>query len=67
MKLVVRFVEKETMTVSESVLSKNIRIIPDMSVSLTHEDIRTLSDKSLAVFGKKLANKKKALATKVAL
>lgn len=69
MKASIKFKLSEKFTANESVLSKDVRIIPDFnSLRVKPEDIRTRSDFGMGARGKKWMNKmSKMLKTEVVL
>lgn len=59
MKVKIRFSQRETMTVNEGVLSKDVKIIPELvDFKVTDKDGRIIIDNALAALGGRLAGKR---------
>lgn len=59
MKVKIRFSQRETITATESVLSKNVKIIPELvDFKVTDKDGRIIIDNALAALGSRLTGKR---------
>lgn len=59
MKVKIRFSQKETITANEGVLSKNIKIVPELvDFKITDKDGKIIIDNALAALGSRLTGKR---------
>lgn len=59
MKVKIRFSQRETMTVSENVLSKDVKIVPELvDFKVTDKDGKIIIDNALAALGSRLTGKR---------
>lgn len=59
MKVKIRFSQRETMTVSEGVLSKDVKIIPTLTgIEITNKDGELIKDTVVTALGSRLAQKR---------
>ena len=59
MKVKVRFSQRETMTVTENVLSKDVKIVPELvDFKVTDKDGKIIIDNALAALGSRLTGKR---------
>ena len=59
LKVKVRFSQRETMTVTENVLSKDVKIVPELvDFRVTDKDGKIIIDNALAALGSRLTGKR---------
>ena len=59
LKVKVRFSQRETMTVTENVLSKDVKIVPELvDFKVTDKDGKIIIDNALAALGSRLTGKR---------
>ena len=59
MKVKIRFSQQETMTVNEGVLSKDVKIVPELvDFKITDKDGKIIIDNALAALGSRLTAKR---------
>lgn len=59
MKVRIRFSQRETMTVNETVLSKDVKIVPELvDFKVTDKDGKIIIDNALAALGGRLTGKR---------